>query len=414
MTQRVPHLDGIRGLAVLMVIGFHYTMMPGLHQWEASLPVRLAQMGWMGVDLFFVLSGFLLGGILIDRKGEANYYRSFFVRRAGRILPLYWLWLGAYVVVVSIWPQGGFSGGATPFGYHLVFLQNIYMAAHDGPQWGSHSAWLSSSWSLAVEEQFYLVVPFLIGCTRLATSKRLLLGYIVAAPFLRWMLILLWHGQAVGPLYYLLPTHGDGLAVGIVIAMAVRNSRVQEFYQRNRPAFMMGAGGLSMSIVGEYLKLPPTGEIRGIAASFFYLPIALIFGWLIFETTTMPIAKPARVLRFSALQFFGRISYCLYLIHGVVMLSIQRPIAHMFQIRTLSSLVMVKLLCNGIALGTSVLICVLSGRFYELPARAWINRRFSSRRPLSSAAGPSATLPPQRPSSVACTSDSVPAFQRSA
>src|ERR1035437_4173059 len=101
--SRVPELDGLRGMAVLMVVVFHYIQQEGPTPagTAAHLLQRFTILGWSGVDLFFVLSGFLIGGILMDARASASYYPTFYARRFFRIIPIYYLWITAYIVLIA-------------------------------------------------------------------------------------------------------------------------------------------------------------------------------------------------------------------------------------------------------------------------------------------------------------------------
>src|SRR6266404_3516257 len=102
--DRVPELDGLRGVAILLVLLFHYISIEGLTKtgsWSFILQ-RIVIMGWTGVDLFFVLSGFLIGGILIDARGSPTYFKTFYVRRFFRIIPVYYLWIVSFITLVSL------------------------------------------------------------------------------------------------------------------------------------------------------------------------------------------------------------------------------------------------------------------------------------------------------------------------
>src|SRR5271165_1527721 len=101
--SRIPELDGLRGIAIGLVILCHYVGNPG-HSALGFWPNRLLlafTVGWSGVDLFFVLSGFLIGGILLDARTSPNYFRTFYLRRAHHILPIYYAWILLYVLVVA-------------------------------------------------------------------------------------------------------------------------------------------------------------------------------------------------------------------------------------------------------------------------------------------------------------------------
>ena len=157
----VPVLDGVRGLAIALVLSVHFvgdaTPTNGL---QRAL-VKLANYGVWGVDLFFVLSGFLITGILLDSRGTTSYYRSFYVRRALRIFPLYYGVLGLLFVV---WPMlavgypAGLTESAAHQGWAWSYLVNVYVALHR--TWAlpyvshsglsrsrSTSTWYGPSWS---------------------------------------------------------------------------------------------------------------------------------------------------------------------------------------------------------------------------------------------------------------------------
>jgi peptidoglycan/LPS O-acetylase OafA/YrhL len=157
---RIPVLDGLRGIAILLVLLYHglFTI-----RFESVPLVRLSAIGKLsesGVDLFFVLSGFLIGGILLDVKDSPHYFKTFYVRRAYRILPLYMAVLGICLlrlISFHLFPDwfGSRQPKNIPFLSYVFFFQNFWMAFL-----GSFGlAFLSPTWSLAVGEQFYLTVP---------------------------------------------------------------------------------------------------------------------------------------------------------------------------------------------------------------------------------------------------------------
>jgi peptidoglycan/LPS O-acetylase OafA/YrhL len=162
---RIPELDGLRGLAILLVILCHYVgnsnHLP-LGFWR-HLALSAFSADWSGVDLFFVLSGFLIGGILLDARNSPQYFRAFYMRRVFRILPIYYLWtlLFAFLVIAAlVFFPGRFpvsSADLLQVPLHLLFWQNMHYSLSPF-QW----IWFGVTWSLAVEEQFYLVAPPLI------------------------------------------------------------------------------------------------------------------------------------------------------------------------------------------------------------------------------------------------------------
>jgi peptidoglycan/LPS O-acetylase OafA/YrhL len=191
--KRIPELDGLRGVAILLVVLFHgFFFAPGPDYHPADLIHRLyfwferfIAIGWTGVDLFFVLSGFLIGGILLDARESPRFYRTFYLRRFFRIIPPYYAWLMAYVLVTLT--AGAFLAahslkGNTPSGrvflwMQFLFLQNLGILDHYPTVAG---AWLRPTWSLAVEEQFYLITPTIIK----TLSRRALAIFLAAVVML--------------------------------------------------------------------------------------------------------------------------------------------------------------------------------------------------------------------------------------
>ncbi|MGA8087925.1 MAG: acyltransferase [Terracidiphilus sp.] len=174
LSGRIPELDGVRGLAILLVVVFHYFVQSTqvTSRWINSTlwPLHLMV---SGVDLFFVLSGFLIGGILYDARFAKNYYSTFYGRRVYRIFPVYFLWLMLFLLGLHlIGPHNAtylhrLFNRDVPFWLYPLFLQNVFTAFRH--QWGAE--WISATWSLAVEEQFYLLLPFAI---RVSTPRGIL------------------------------------------------------------------------------------------------------------------------------------------------------------------------------------------------------------------------------------------------
>ena len=162
--QRNPELDGLRGIAILLVMSFHYINNQLLHTTN-PVGTKLAfitSFGWVGVDLFFVLSGFLIGSILIRNKESVNYFSTFYIRRIVRILPNYFLFLLLFFVLSSspYFSTNYFLTGnnVIPGWSYFLMANNLYMAYLKNL--GNDS--LSVTWSIGVEEQFYLIFPLVI------------------------------------------------------------------------------------------------------------------------------------------------------------------------------------------------------------------------------------------------------------
>jgi len=178
--KRRHQLDAIRGLAVLLVL-VHNTD-------RTSYTGFIARNGWMGVDLFFVLSGFLITGILLSTKENAGYFRNFYARRCLRIWPLYFAaLLFMFVVVPLLRPseaQRIFDARSMPWWSYLVFLQNFFVPVITGA-----AGLLAVTWSLAVEEQFYLVWAIVVRFCNESQLRKIAITLICFSPLLRFYLL---------------------------------------------------------------------------------------------------------------------------------------------------------------------------------------------------------------------------------
>jgi len=314
---RMPELDGLRGFAILQVVSIHYFYNPtanfpsGLHFVQSFFA-----MGWTGVDLFFVLSGFLIGGILLDVRTSSNYFKTFYIRRFFRIVPLYYLWLLSLVALVHL--RGStFLVQPTHPGInwrllgHFLFLQNL---------WANHYStlavwWLGVTWSLAVEEQFYLLAPFVV---RFFSTRNLIvfLSFVIlAAPCLR-MLVLVLMDRSVHAIYRLTPFRADALALGMLAAIFWRDPEFRAWLDRNKDV-LYGALGLllaGMFVLGIWFQSPD----RSLTQTLGYSWIALFYLSLLLIVLTDSAGLIARAARIGWLGEWGRISYCIYLIHAAI------------------------------------------------------------------------------------------------
>jgi peptidoglycan/LPS O-acetylase OafA/YrhL len=321
--NRIKELDGIRGLAVLMVLIYHYfNLLSFPLAIEGSLLVRVHNFThwfWSGVDLFFVLSGFLIGGIIIDNRESKNFLKVFYIRRALRILPAYSLLLIAYFVLRSELDPARFGqlfyGNASVFPdwSYFTFTQNIFL----GLAFATHrdsNIFLGPTWSLAVEEQFYLVVPFCLMVIPRRSWTTMLIGLAILALALR----MLFPDQ---PPYVITPFRMDSLFLGVLAALVVRQARLRAFLQK-RKWILRSAFLLLLIIVGLVVA---KGIIEWLATEYtvlacFYTVLILI---AVIESGSLHLA----IFRFPPLRFLGLISYSLYLFnlpilwmfHGLVL-----------------------------------------------------------------------------------------------
>lgn len=232
------------------------------HVRPVELALRSLELSWSGVDLFFVLSGFLIGGILLDAKDSPNYYRTFYLRRFHRILPLYAVWMGIFVLSVAVVDFTGarqFShvfNDSIPLWSFPVFVQNFLQTARH--TFGSD--WMDVTWSLAVEEQFYLLLPLLI---RVFDRRRLVLLTAVAiamAP--AWRLLLQALGNPVQGPYTLLPCRADALGMGVLIAVTMRTDWLWSKLTARRH-YLYGALAILLGGVVLLLRWPARTVLNG-------------------------------------------------------------------------------------------------------------------------------------------------------
>jgi peptidoglycan/LPS O-acetylase OafA/YrhL len=291
--------------------------------WAITAPVT--KLGWSGVDLFFVLSGFLIGGILVDARESEHYYATFYIRRAFRILPLYMVLLFLGFVVVELSSHFG-QGAASipihpaPWQFYLTFTQNFYFGRHaDATAW-----YLHPTWSLAIEEQFYLTLPLLI---RKVNKERLLaLSAGMVLFFCALRSLLYWHGTINLMQCYVLPyCRFDSLFIGVTCAMLVRKPALYSHLQKH-PELPIG-----MVIVtgGAFFFMDPNLWSRNpVLHTVGFTIIGLFYASLMMLVLVRPTGVISRALSYGPLMRLGTISYCVYLIHGSVISIVDSLLRH--------------------------------------------------------------------------------------
>ena len=307
---RVPELDGVRGIAILLVLVWHYVPClqitpPPLFQWLF--------LTWSGVNLFFVLSGFLIGGILLDHRDASNYFGVFYRRRACRILPIYAAWLLLYLIVRNLPLSIGtarewlFAGGF-PFWSYATFTQNFLQEKY--AIWGPN--WLAITWSLAVEEQFYLLLPLIIRFTPPRRLPYVIAPFIALAPITR----ALWATDAAFDYpagHALLINHTDALLLGVLCAWLVRQPDGESRVARAAPLLrilLLSCGGFA--VLSAYM--PAAVRTRVIVESL----LAVAYAALILLAVYVPGSPFGRLTRVAWLRGLGIIAYGTYLIHQAV------------------------------------------------------------------------------------------------
>jgi peptidoglycan/LPS O-acetylase OafA/YrhL len=290
MKTKIPQLDAVRALAILVVM-FHNS---------GQLQPLFAQ-GWMGVDLFFVLSGFLITGILVDTRQSEGYFKNFYARRCLRIWPLYYsILLLMFVAVPLLRPVQGHTilEKSSPWWAYPLYLQNFLVAI---PTQGAGP--LGVTWSLAIEEQFYLVWALVVRFCSNAQLRRIAITVICASPLLRFVLSL---HYAYTHIYSNVFCRLDGLMAGALLALVVRSENfVPSRYTK-----------------GAWILLLVTAPLALVLASF-------SVQWIVFSASAIASALFVYVALFSEqntfhavmsnrfLTYTGTISYGLYLLHKI-------------------------------------------------------------------------------------------------
>lgn len=286
----IPELQGLRGLAVLAVVFYHcHPRLEGTAVYSASL------WGWTGVNLFFVLSGFLITSILLEARGKPHYFRNFYGRRALRIWPVYVL-----VLLVCYLKAPWFVGlpvfeaiRMAPWWAYVFFLQNLFHLTLPPP--------MGPTWSLAIEEQYYFLWAPIVRLLRRPWSLALLLACaLIAAPLFR-MSYFAW----ITPTHTL--THVDGIAMGSLLAIGLHTLSLSR-----RVWLGLGLAGIVAGFVAA-------ATIAG-GTAFLDTALATGFGGMVLASIVSTGARnPVNaVLRRGPLAFYGRVSYGLYMIHIMV------------------------------------------------------------------------------------------------
>jgi peptidoglycan/LPS O-acetylase OafA/YrhL len=327
--EYISEFDGLRALAVILVFLNHFAPQT-ISQFDF-----LRRVGWVGVDLFFVLSGFLITGILLDSRCKPGYYRRFYWRRSLRIFPLYYALLTFMFIKMAVVTGGHeFSAMVSEWGSPLwlyAYLGNVKTALTNI----SPPSYFTPMWSLHVEEQYYLIFPFLVYRVSERNLRRTLIAVVIAAPLLR---LALWRFDPTKPLlqYMLLPCRMDGLGFGALIALQYRSltQGARGVMLRRRPLALSGFVLLALACIvfqvggGEF----NTALERTIGYTLFAAAFACFVLWIVLYRGDRSTAW----LNSPPLQFLGRISYGIYLlqlpaawlVHLMILPSSQETIPH--------------------------------------------------------------------------------------
>jgi peptidoglycan/LPS O-acetylase OafA/YrhL len=310
---RIPAVDGLRGIAVLAVVQYHIQMFLG-----ANSPHHI---GWAGVDLFFVISGFLITGILLDSRQDPHYYRAFYARRTVRIFPIYYVsLLCAFLIAPSVLAALGRGESIEPVlrlsaqGWAWSYMLNWLMGLQS---FNAACLYIQHFWSLSVEEQFYLCWPTVV---RRITRRRLFVtcGCLMAVALAARVALHILH--LPGAAFAWTVCRVDSLAVGAAIAGAARNTGDWAVFSRFAPRL----AALSLTAIAAIVALRRTAyqEDPWIGTAGISL-LAVFFGAaLILGVNARASGRYSTLLRSRLLAFFGKYSYGIYVFHHPIVVGL--------------------------------------------------------------------------------------------
>ena len=371
-----PALDGIRAVAFLMVFGQHYLQIP----W-----------GWAGVDLFFVLSGFLITGILFDTRDDAHRVRNFYIRRTLRIFPLYYGIMIAMLIAEPllrwewnwhwlVWPA--YLGNYARFVHAYSLGSPLQQLADFQPRAalaGKHvTLYLGHFWSLCVEEQFYLIWPWLVFWIR--DRRKLAWVCAITLPVCLAMRIVAQHALPTWMLdneilYRVTPFRLDALLIGGLLALVLRGPSAHIMLR-----FARWALPIALAITLLWLLITPSGHL--LVRPYTYSSWKFTFGLSIIDILAALLILVAiktdsfsyRLFKARPLRWLGRVSYGAYVWHDIphplyvsAATIIQHRLAVVHPVGALVAPKIVMLITAILALPATLLLSWLSFRFFESP-----------------------------------------------
>ncbi|MDX2162661.1 MAG: acyltransferase [bacterium] len=304
----IPALDGLRGIAVLLVMAFH-----------AEVP--FLQGGFVGVDVFFALSGFLITALLLKEHSKSGRisFRNFYIRRALRLLPALFTIISAVILMSFIIQDAEGRSATLRESLATLFYVSNWVLAFDL----FDMYFLAHSWSLAIEEQFYILWPMTLSLLMALRLKRNHLFTIIAALGLAswgWRMLLLAGGEPVDRVYFALDTRLDGLLLGSALAVLLSSNLIKPFAGETKRTQRLGTwvpfGALAL-MIGVCILPHPHPHFAYQVTIPLVVFVSLIILYFVTGSTTYQ-TPVERVLSHPALIYLGRISYGLYLWHLLI------------------------------------------------------------------------------------------------
>jgi len=350
--MRIKELDGLRGIAVLAVINCHY------FPW---LPITGADYGWLGVDLFFVLSGFLITSILLGLREEERYFAIFYSRRVLRIFPPYFLGLAVYIAVCTAM---GRLGSFRLWSQYLFYYTSLY--PHDQMQEGATQNLplavcfgLLVLWSLSVEEIYYTIWAPIVRFMNERAFAAALIAMIIAAPILRWA----WHFPGHREIFTFYGRM-DGLAYGSAIALLTRHRHAspRAWSRSDRLFDLLAIVVVPCSVVFWLITGPSVDNplVPWLGVVLANVSFALITYALIRHAGGSQLW--VRIFRAKWLRSIGMISYSLYLFHYPLLIVSEELVAKLHLPRRVDAV-------SNVLLGLALSFAVAYGLWYGMESR---------------------------------------------
>lgn len=313
--SRIASLDGLRGLCILLVV-FHnlYPYGSGLHNVVESSIRLVANMGWIGVQWFFVLSGFLITGILVKLKDVDGGLKHFYIRRALRIFPIYYLTLVLFILVL---PLVGFVTSNTQSLIDHQAWYWLYMV-NWMPAFGIKDGGFPHLWSLAVEEQFYCIWPWLIFWLSRRWMVVVCVFCVMSSPILRYLIVVFDESDAKDIAYDITIVRWDALALGALYAFAMVNTGWKAWVDKQGAKCAIAVFVIILIVIALNRSFTAVGPDFLV----FNQTLAALLGVVLLNESLNRISllkgKLGDFFHSSFLRMLGKYSYAIYIFHLII------------------------------------------------------------------------------------------------
>lgn len=309
-----PLLDGLRGLAILLVMIDHFIMFTPTAFWQRPIS-WIANTGWIGVDLFFVLSGFLITGILIKSLDQPNYFKNFYIRRALRIFPLNYFYIGFFTLALIIakifflnHPNEKIDTALTELPWVWLYATNVLVAIK------GHfiTASINQFWSLAIEEQFYLIWPALLFFAKNKKNIFKLSIFLFILSIVARALVVLFF-ENYGPINHVSSvSRFDQFAAGAIASLLIQQKeslQIKKWAPTMTFTFLIGI--IFCELLNRFFFFD-RGHIEVLEYSVSAICFASLILWLLNTSERSAIHC---VFNSTVLKTLGKYSYAIYIFH---------------------------------------------------------------------------------------------------